>query len=169
MTKKITASFTQHNMKQLVAFYNIMAETIGKKPVKKFRDIATGNRRCVAIKAEYDQQQEEARAVKRGFDVTTSEEVTISEKKTKAKKVAKKTTKVKKKNVSIKFITISLIVDDKDDKEIVSTIKEQFPDSKFDFTHVSWYRSTLFRDGVIGPEHAPRRSKAYKDWLKTQG
>lgn len=81
--------------------------------------------------------------------------------------VAKKKKSVKqsiKPPRSIKSLTIQLIADDIEDAEIVSTVKKAFPESKFDFSHVSWYRSTLYRDGVIGARHAPRRTKVYKEW-----
>lgn len=71
------------------------------------------------------------------------------------------------KGKSIKTLTIELISDGAEDDEIVKAIKAAYPESKFDFSHVSWYRSTLFRDGVIGPEFAPRRSKAYKEYAKS--
>lgn len=74
----------------------------------------------------------------------------------------------KKKNGSIKSLVFDMIIQSKEDDAIVSAVKSIFPESKFDQSHVSWYRSTLFRDGIIGPEHAPRRTKAYKDWKKGQ-
>lgn len=65
---------------------------------------------------------------------------------------------------SIKNLTLQLICDDVEDAEVISTVQEAFPESAFSSSHISWYRSTLYKDGIIGPEHAPRRSKAYKDW-----
>lgn len=94
----------------------------------------------------------------------------VSEKPAKVKKVKKeKLIKEKKKKAgSIKHLAISLITSGKEDDEIVKEVKSAFPESKFNFSHISWYRSTLFRDGIIGPEYAPRRTHAYKDWKKAQ-
>lgn len=72
-----------------------------------------------------------------------------------------------KSSTTMKSITLDMIHEDDDD--IVEAVKAEFPDSKFDKSHVSWYRSTMFRDGIIGPEFAPRRSKAYKLWKENQG
>lgn len=85
-------------------------------------------------------------------------------KKSVSKKVVKKS-EPKKKNVgSIKTLTFGMITENKSDDEIIAAVKKDFPESKFNQSHISWYRSTLYRDGVIGPEHAPRRTKVYKDW-----
>lgn len=67
---------------------------------------------------------------------------------------------------SIKTIVLEMITDDAEDADIIAAIKGNFPESKFDANHVSWYRSTWYRDGIIEPKHAPRRSKVYKAWLK---
>lgn len=72
----------------------------------------------------------------------------------------------KKKNGSIKSLVFDMIIGFKEDEAIVNAVKSIFPESKFNQAHVSWYRSTLYRDGIIGPEHAPRRTQAYKDWKK---
>lgn len=69
---------------------------------------------------------------------------------------------------SMKSICLDMITGDSADADIVDAVKKQFPDAKFDMSHVSWYRSTMFRDGVITAEHAPRRSKAYKLWKESQ-
>ena len=74
---------------------------------------------------------------------------------------------VKRSAHSIKSKVLELITSDLSDDAIVQLIKGEFPDSKFDISHVSWYRSTLFRDGVITAEHAPRRSAFYKAWLRS--
>ena len=85
-------------------------------------------------------------------------------KKSASKKVVKKS-EPKKKNVgSIKTLTFGMITENKSDDEIIAAVKKDFPESKFNQSHISWYRSTLYRDGIIGPEHAPRRTKVYKDW-----
>lgn len=76
--------------------------------------------------------------------------------------------KTKKKNSSIKFLTMDLIIADKDDDYIIAEVKKEHPDSKFDKRHISWYRSTMYRDGIIGPEHAPRNSRAHKSWKSKQ-
>lgn len=78
---------------------------------------------------------------------------------------------VKKRKVSsggksIKTVVLEMITSDAEDISIVEHIRLNFPDSKFDINHVSWYRSTWFRDGIIEPKHAPRRSKVYKAWLR---
>ncbi len=73
-----------------------------------------------------------------------------------------------KKKCSIKTLTLDMILKSEDDKTIVDAVQKEFPESAFDNSHISWYRSTLFRDGIIGPEHAPRRCKAYKDWKESQ-
>jgi len=79
-----------------------------------------------------------------------------------------KKAKKDKTSPSIKSEVIGLILQDKEDAEIVETIKSGFPASKFNFAHISWYRSTLFRDGMIEAKHAPRRNHAYKAWKKMQ-
>lgn len=67
---------------------------------------------------------------------------------------------------SIKNEVLDLIMSGKSDPDIVTHIREEFPDSRFDAKHISWYRSTWYRDGVIPAEFAPKRSKAYKAWLQ---
>ena len=74
----------------------------------------------------------------------------------------------KSSGTSIKSDVINLILQDKEDAEIVETIKAHYTTSKFNFSHISWYRSTLFRDGMIEAKHAPRRTRPYKDWKAAQ-
>lgn len=81
-------------------------------------------------------------------------------------KPAVKKRKVSSGGQSIKTIVLDMITSDEEDSDIVIRIKQNFPESKFDINHVSWYRSTWFRDGIIEPKHAPRRSKVYKAWLR---
>lgn len=142
-----------YKMKDLVLLYNVRADRIGQSQVKKFRDLKTARVRFIKIQNDYSKWEAE------NFKV---EEPT-------PKKV-KKVKKAKKKpdGMTIKTLTLDLITKDKEDAEIVSEVKKQFPDSAFNNSHVSWYRSTLFRDGIVGPEHAPRRSYAYKQWKKEQ-
>ncbi len=80
----------------------------------------------------------------------------------KAEKLIELPKPVVKKGSSIKSMVLDLI--HKEDEDILAAVKAEHPDSKFDQSHVSWYRSTMFRDGIIGAECAPRRSKAYKLW-----
>lgn len=68
------------------------------------------------------------------------------------------------KKATIKSIAIDLIKSSLSDFDIVKQVKDLYPDSKFDKTHVTWYRSTLFKKGELGPEHAPRKSAAYRQW-----
>jgi hypothetical protein len=83
-----------------------------------------------------------------------------------AKPVAKPSKPASK--TSIKTDVINLILQDKEDDEIVATIKAHYTTSKFNFAHISWYRSTLFRDNLITAKHAPRRTRSYKDWKASQ-
>jgi len=69
-----------------------------------------------------------------------------------------------KRKRSIKFLVLDLIPKGHDDEYIIGVVKENFPKSAFNRKHISWYRSTLHRDGIIGAEFAPRRSQAYKNW-----
>lgn len=75
-----------------------------------------------------------------------------------------KKTKKAEKSPSIKSLTISMILTGREDDFIIKSIQESHPDSKFDKRHISWYRSTLYKDGVISAEHAPRNSRAHKSW-----
>jgi hypothetical protein len=165
---KVTAeSIKSLSTKEIVELYNATlmqvnasSEAEPRTPVKKFRDRATAESRLLKIKQEWQ-------------DIADGHTSDVEEKAPAKKPAKKKIKKVKKSEVgkpkaSIKNVTIVLITEGAEDKEIVDTVKEQFPDSKFDFSHVSWYRSTLFRDGIIGPEHAPRRSKAYKAWKQSE-
>lgn len=85
-----------------------------------------------------------------------------SQEKTKARKTKKP------KTTSIKTLVIDYIVSGLEDAEIIKLVKEKHPGSAFDNRHISWYRSTLFRDKIIGAEFAPRKSKAYKAHLLTK-
>lgn len=160
---KITKSSVQDlSTKEIVEMYNRMVVELGQTPVKKFRDRKTAETRLLKLQDEWNDAKDHGK-LKKIQDA-------VNEVETKVKKPTKRSTKKKvskpktKKSGSIKSLTIELIINGTEDKEIVAEVKKQFPDSKFDFSHVSWYRSTLFRDGIIGPEHAPRRSKAYKNW-----
>lgn len=181
----ITGKLTQDEVsamatKDMVALYNAMAEETNNVVVKKFRDRKTAVARVIKMQDSWNEVHSVSTVAEETVEkINTSEDeksVAIKTtkrlrrernqdseravKKPKAKKVDKQ------KRGSIKQLAIQLITDGEEDKEIVHAVKEGFPESKFDFSHVSWYRSTLFRDGIIGPEHAPRRTKAYKNWKK---
>ncbi|MCH8821318.1 hypothetical protein IID23_02220 [Patescibacteria group bacterium] len=73
----------------------------------------------------------------------------------------------RQKGPSIKFRVLTLITDGRDDQFIITSIKKEFPKSKFNKIHISWYRSTLHRDGIISPEFTAKKSRAYKEWAKS--
>lgn len=67
-----------------------------------------------------------------------------------------------------KSITLTLILQGKNDKEIIKAVKTEFPHGRYDQSHISWYRSHFVKDGLISPEFASKRSKLYKLWLQSQ-
>jgi len=102
------------------------------------------------------------------FDADGNKLITASSKRKLLSKLSKQDPPVSKPKSNIKSDVMSLILADKEDAEIVKTIKALYPNSKFNFTHISWYRSTLFRDNIIEAKHAPRRTRPYKDWKASQ-
>lgn len=127
---------------KLVKHYNTIACFLKIKEVNKFTNKRLAIRRCIKLQNQLPSAEDK------------------TGKKVKAKKAKPPT--------SIKSLTISLIADGLEDKQIVDAVKKKFPESKFNFAHISWYRSTLFRDNIIGPEFAPRKGKAYKAWKVEQ-
>lgn len=69
--------------------------------------------------------------------------------------IKKPTDPKKKPRGSIKSLVFDMIIQSKEDDEIVNAVKSIFPESKFDQSYVSWYCLTMFKDKIIGPEHAP--------------
>lgn len=138
---------------ELVEHYNYIAHAIGIKLVKKFRDKATAISRCLKIQIQGEEWKKIQQLNLEKSD--TKKEIPV---KVNGNKSAK----------SIKTLVLEMFEDNYEDKVIIDIIKDNHPNSKFNQDHVSWYRSTMFRDGIIGPSQAPRRSKAYKNWLAEQ-
>lgn len=124
----------------LASHYNAFAETLSIDKIKKFRDKATGIKRVLKIQSEWESK---------------NPKITKKEK-----------PKSKAKRKTIKQTSIEYILQNLDDAEIVKRIQQEFPTSAFDQGHISWLRCTLYRDGIIEAKYAPRKSKAYKQWLK---
>jgi len=104
--------------------------------------------------------EEAAKAVldeKFGAEETPTEETPPPKKTAKPKKAKRKT---------IKSIVLDAITEGKEDEEIIELVKAEFPDSKVNKAHCSWYRSTLTRDGVLDDIYAPKQSKRYKKAVK---
>ena len=73
-----------------------------------------------------------------------------------------------KKKPLVKNIVLTGITNDKTDAEIVGDVKAFYPNSSIHKGTISWYRSDWFKQGVIGPEHAPKNSVFYKKWKRTK-
>lgn len=72
----------------------------------------------------------------------------------------------KERKVSMRSITLEMMKDGKDDDEILEKITSEFPDKKYDRSHVKWYRSNFAKTDLIDPEFAPKGSMIYKEWAK---
>lgn len=153
---------SQMTCSALVKNYNAMADELSKPILKKFRDKNIAVARVLKLQNEYRNTMYNSDSV----EYIDEPEPFSKSKPSDLNRVNNCPPASTKKFKSIKHAVLHYIDDDFEDKEIVHLIKQEFPNSKFNFDHISWYRSTLFRDGIIGPEHAPRRSKAYKTWLK---
>lgn len=110
------------------------------------------------------ERDDKVKAKKSASKKSTSKKVTVTKKAGRLAAKGSSIQNVPKPKGSIKTLTFGMITENKSDDEIIAAVKKDFPESKFNQSHISWYRSTLYRDGVIGPEHAPRRTKVYKDW-----
>ena len=72
----------------------------------------------------------------------------------------------KVKVMSMRQLTLSGFLAGESDEEVLKSIKLHFPNSKYNNSHVKWYRSNFAKSGDIPPEFAPKGSKAYKDWAE---
>ena len=69
------------------------------------------------------------------------------------------------KKISMRQITLDMILADYSDEEVLEAIKTRFPDAKYDNSHVKWYRSNFAKAELTPPRCAPKRSQAYKEWF----
>lgn len=72
----------------------------------------------------------------------------------------------KERKTSMRSITLEMMKGGKDDDEILEKIKSEFPDKKYDRSHVKWYRSNFAKTDLLEPQFAPKGSMIYKEWAK---
>lgn len=79
---------------------------------------------------------------------------------------ALKTEPKKEKKESMRSLTLNMILDGKNDDEILENVKSRFKNAKYDRSHVKWYRSNFAKTKLISAKFAPKGSKLYKEWVK---
>lgn len=70
------------------------------------------------------------------------------------------------KKESMRSLTLNMILNGKNDDEILENVKSKFKNTKYDRSHVKWYRSNFAKTKLISAEFAPKGSKLYKEWAK---
>ena len=68
------------------------------------------------------------------------------------------------KRLSMRQLTLDLMLSGKTDDEVLQTVKTHFPTKKYDSTHVKWYRSNFAKSELLPAHLAPKGSKSYKEW-----